>query len=269
MGNGAIGRFGASRFAVVVMSCIVAVLVMIGVAAAIGRGVFPADWAIRADAFRTPLLHFFHSYEPFIQNRPEELNQFDVRYAAHPVVTLLHVLPGSIFLVMALFQFSSRIRNRHIRFHRWSGRVLVFDGFIMGLTALYFGLLMPFGGLGEATAIALFGGFFLICISRAFIAIRKHQVAAHREWMIRAFAVVISISTARIAMTVLDVLLTPAGFRPKVLFVLGLWAGWVITIGAAEFWIRYTRRRTAYPLSFVNWDNKHGNTEDTERKHIQ
>lgn len=96
-------------------------------------------------------------------------------------------------------------------------------------------------------AIAVFGGLFLIAICRAFLAIRRHQVARHREWMIRVFAIAIAVSTVRVVAGLLDVVLTPAGFRPPALFVLSLWTGWLITLGVAESWIRYTRPRRQFP----------------------
>ena len=33
----------------------------------------------------------------------------------------------------------------------------------------------------------------------------------------------------------------PAGYAQQTIFVLSLWTGWVISIGAAEWWIRSTR----------------------------
>jgi len=225
----------------------VVLLATIGVAAAVGRSVFPADLITRAEPFRQRLLHALHREDPFALQRAEELYLVDSRFAAHPYATLLHVLPGGIFLLLAPFQFSSRVRNRHIRFHRWSGRLLVLAGLVAALTGLYFGLLMPYGGPGEATAIALFGGLFVTAVSMALAAIRRHQVARHREWMIRAFAVAIGISTVRIVGAVLDLTLTPAGFAPPAIFVLSLWTGWAVTLGAAELWIGYTRPRAHSP----------------------
>jgi hypothetical protein len=129
------------------------------------------------------------------------------------------------------------------------GRILVITGIVIGLTALYFGILMPYAGSWEAIAIAVFGGLFLYSICRAFIAIRKRQVAIHREWMIRAFATAISIATARVFMTVFDLTLTAAGFRPKEIFVMAIWTGWILTVAAAELWIRYTRSRSESEVS--------------------
>lgn len=236
-------RYGIRPWPIIVLWCTVALLAAIGVGAAIGRSVFRSDLATRADPFRQQLLHSFHREDPFAPQRAAELRRFDGRFASHPLLTLLHILPGGVFLILAVFQFSSRIRNRHIRFHRWSGRVLVLAAFVAGLTALYFGLVLPFGGRSEALPIAVFGCLFLIAISRAFIAIRRHQVFRHREWMIRAFAIAIAISTVRVVGAVLDVALTPAGVPPVEIFVLSLWTGWIVTLGAAELWIRYTRPR--------------------------
>jgi uncharacterized membrane protein len=233
--------------------CVVALLVVVGVGSAVGRSVFRADFARRADPARQQVLAAFHRTDPLLAERPKELDRFDSRFAAHPLATLLHVLPGGIFLILAPLQFSARIRRRHIRFHRWSGRFLALAGFAAGLAGLYFGLLMPYGGLGEASAITFFGGLFVFSVVRAVVAIRRHQVARHREWMIRAFSIAIGISTVRIVAAVLDLALSPAGLRPPDLFALSLWMGWAITLGAGELWIRYTRgmRTDAVGIGFA------------------
>jgi len=221
----------------------VILLAVIGVGAAVGRWVFLADFATRVDPVRERILDVLRLVDPFLMERAEGLDQFDGRFAAHPVLTLLHVLPGGIFLVLAPFQFSSRIRGRHIQFHRWSGRALILAGLVSALSGLYFGILMPYGGPAEVAVIVLVGGLFLTAIGRALAAIRKHQVSRHREWMIRAFAVAIGISTVRIVAGVYDMALTPAGVRPAEIFVLSLWTGWALTLAGAELWIRYTRAR--------------------------
>jgi uncharacterized membrane protein len=223
--------------------CGVALLVIVGVGAAVGRGVFPGDFATRADPVREHVLGTLHREDPFLAQRSKELDRVDRRFAVNPLATLLHVLPGGIFLVLAPLQFSSRIRDRHIQFHRWSGRILVLAALVVAVAGLYFGLLMPYGGLGEAAAVAFFGGLFVVAVVRAFLAIRRRQVARHREWMIRAFAIAIGISTVRVVGAIFDITLTPMGLRPPAVFVLSLWTGWCITLGAGELWIRYTRPR--------------------------
>jgi uncharacterized membrane protein len=65
------------------------------------------------------------------------------------------------------------------------------------------------------------------------VAIRRHQVACHREWMIRAFALAIGISVVRVVGAAVDLALTPVGVRPAEIFVISIWAGWVIAFGSA------------------------------------
>jgi uncharacterized membrane protein len=219
----------------------VIVLVMIGVASGIARGVFIDDFATRLEPMRQGLLDAFRRDDALASERGAEMAWFDGRFAAHPVVTLLHVLPGAGFLLLAPLQFSARIRRRHIRIHRWSGRVLLVAAIIGAFTGLYFGLLMPYGGWGEAAPVAIFGGLFLAAIARGYVAIRRRQVARHREWMIRVFALAIAIATVRIVAGVLDIAFAPAGFPPRQLFVISLWTGWLITLTVAELWIRHTR----------------------------
>lgn len=152
MGNGQIRRYETRPFVIFILWCGVIVLAIIGVAAATGRGVFPTDFAARAEPIRQQFLHSLQRNDPFALHRQKELLQVDKRFAAHPLLTLLHIFPGAVFITAALFQFSSRIRTRHIQFHRWSGRILVFTGFICGLAGFFFGLLMPYGGQSEALA---------------------------------------------------------------------------------------------------------------------
>jgi uncharacterized membrane protein len=223
--------------------CAVGLLTALGIVAAVGRGVFVADLATRAEPLRQETMRALHRDDPYALERTEEARQFDRQFAAHPVAAWLHVVPGGIFLTLALVQFSSRVRSRHIGFHRWSGRVLIFLALIIVSSALYFGVLMPYAGRGESTAIVLFAGLFFADIIRGFVAIRRGEVARHREWMIRAYAIAIGISTVRVVMLVFDIALAPAGFRLPEVFVLSIWVGWAISVGAAEIWIRYTRRR--------------------------
>ena len=217
------------------------VLVIIGVAASVARWIFVADLAARFDPFRERMLAASGREDPFAAARAAELAIGDGRFARHPVMISLHLLAGALFLVLAPLQFSSSIRRRYPGFHRWSGRMLVMIAGLTAVAGLFFGLLMPYAGAGEASAVALFGGLFLVAIGKGVIAIRSGDVAAHREWMTRAFAVGIGISTVRIVAAILDLTLTPAGLSPARIFVLSIWIGWSLTVVAAELWLAWTR----------------------------
>jgi uncharacterized membrane protein len=216
-------------------------LVLIGLTAALGRGAFIGDLANRIEPLRQHFVNVFGVPDPLASRRAEELALFDGRFARYRVATLLHVGAGAILLVLAPLQFVRRVRERHLRFHRWSGRVVVLAGWTTGLAGLFFGLLMPYGGAAESVAIALFGALFLTAVTMGLVSIRRGRVARHREWMIRAFALAIAVSVVRVVAMLLDVALTPAGVGPRNIFVLSIWIGWLVSLGAAEVWIAHTR----------------------------
>ena len=60
----------------------------------------------------------------------------DAGCAAHPFLTFLHILPAALLICLMPLQFVSRIRARHLAWHRWPGRLLVALGFVFGTSAL-------------------------------------------------------------------------------------------------------------------------------------
>ncbi|HKO54520.1 MAG TPA: DUF2306 domain-containing protein [Thermoanaerobaculia bacterium] len=227
----------------------VVLLVLIGVAAALGRGLFPADFITRAEPFRQQFLQALGRHDSDPAQRAIELQRVDARYGAHRLATFLHIVPGALFLVLAPLQFSTRIRTRHLRFHRWSGRLLVILALPMVAAGFYFGVLMPYAGVREAIVIASVATLFIASLTRAVIAIRRRDVARHREWMLRAFALAIGISVVRLVAAVVDTTLTPAGYDLRGMFVLSLAGGWALSSAAAEAWIA---RSASVPVNEIH-----------------
>lgn len=214
-------------------------LAAIGIVGAVHRAFFVDDALQRAELVRRDVLSAAGIRDRSL-DRASAVLSFDRSYAAYPLVTLLHIVPGGVLLLLAPLQFSSRLRTRYISWHRWSGRVLLALAVPVALTGLFFGTLMPFGGRGETALIVPFALFMLASLAHAYRAVRSGDIAAHREWMIRAFAVAIAIATVRVVAAVLDLVLSPyVGLRA--LFVLALWMGWLSTFLAAELWIRRSK----------------------------
>src|SRR5579885_1981667 len=97
----------------------------------------------------------------------------DTGFAPHKFLTLIHILPGALFLILATLQFMPNIRRKHLNFHRWSGRVLVLLGLIIGLSALVMSYKMNIGGANETAATTLYAIVFLFCLVKAYLFIRK------------------------------------------------------------------------------------------------
>jgi hypothetical protein len=222
-----------------------ALLVVIGVTNAIARAIHAPDLISRIDRGREKVYERIGIVDPFIAERAAAVARADSRFAAHPTLIRIHVIAGGLFLLAVPLQFSARLRSSRPGVHRWSGRIQLGTALGFVVTGLFFGILMPFAGWGEALLIALVGVGFAACLAKAWIAIRRRQVAVHREWMIRVFALAIAVAVVRVVGGIADPILTPAGWRPAEVFVLSLWVGWLATLAAAEGWIRYTRTGAA------------------------
>jgi len=220
----------------------VIVLVIIGLAAAVGRTMFVGDFTHRAEPLRERMMHAL-GYNN-VRHHEADIAEVDDKFGKHRVMTWLHVVPGGIFLLLAPIQFLAPVRNRFLGFHRWLGRILLVAALASGAAGLFFGFFLPLGGFKESIPIAIFGGLLFFSAMRAYIAIRNGQVRIHREWMIRAFAVALAISTVRVVILAFDVARVGVD-QPRTMFVISIWSGWLITLAIAEFWIRYTRRRVA------------------------
>ena len=162
-----------------------------------------------------------------------------------PTIVAVHVVLGGVYLTLAPFQFVKRIRSRHLAYHRRTGRLLVAIGLLVGVTALFMGLVIPFSGWPERVIVGFFGGMFLLALVKAFPYIRSGQVNLHREWMIRAFAIALAIATIRlIYIPALLLAADPTDAQISMLWNTSFAVAFVVHASVAELWIRATRRST-------------------------
>ena len=165
----------------------------------------------------------------------------DDLFARYPILTLVHIAPGLLFMMLGPLQFSSTIRARHLRWHRWSGRIFVICGAIIGISALVMSFGMPaIGGFNQAAATILFATFFLFAPCKAFWHIRRREIALHREWMIRSYSVGLAVATIRPIIGMFFATSRFSGLTPYEFFGIGFWIGFVLHLIAAEAWIHTT-----------------------------
>lgn len=156
-----------------------------------------------------------------------------------------HVGSGGLALLLSPLQFATRLRARAPRAHRFCGRIVLSAIAVAGTAGL---LLAPFS-LAGPVGTAGFGMLALLWVvfaAAAFLAIRRGDVAAHRRWTIRVFALTYAAVTLRLWLVVL-MLLQP-GVGPDTAFdrayVLVPFLCWVPNLLVAE---RFHVRRTAAP----------------------
>jgi uncharacterized membrane protein len=162
----------------------------------------------------------------------------------YPTIVAVHVVLGAVYMVFAPFQFVKRIRSRHLDYHRRMGRALVALGMVVGVTALFLGLVIPFSGWAERVLIGLFGSLFLFALGKGFVHVRAGRVALHREWMIRAFAIALAIATQRVIFIPSLFVVDDPTYGQIVMLSIAAWsAALVVHSSLAEVWIRLTRKR--------------------------
>ncbi len=104
-----------------------------------------------------------------------------------------HTLGGVIALLAGPIQFSSRLRQRHLKFHRVLGRIYVVSVFIAAATGVALANGRP-GFPGTSMQAAA----WVVCTTAAVITARNRQILAHRQWMARSYAVTFTFVSSRV-----------------------------------------------------------------------
>lgn len=171
----------------------------------------------------------------------------DTGFARHPILTVFHILPGILFMILGPLQFSQKIRRTTQRTHRWIGRVFLTLSVVIGFSALAMSFQMAIGGINEMAATVLFDLLFLFCLIQGYRSARRRDFVHHREWMIRTFGIGLGIATTRPVMGVFFATSRITHLTPHDFFGIAFWIGFSVTLVAAESWVNYTRpdRRVA------------------------
>jgi hypothetical protein len=167
----------------------------------------------------------------------------NAHFATKTGVTLVHIAPSLLFVLLVPLQFVSSLRERHPRVHRWTGRVIVVLGVVIGSSALWLSA-HPVGGLAESSATILFGCFFLFALGKAWLHIRSGRVELHREWATRMTAIALGVATTRPIMGVFFATSRLSGLTPQQFFGPAMWLGLTSTYLAGEVWLRAQRRKS-------------------------
>ena len=181
--------------------------------------------------------------KPSAMNTSKNPAALDQHFLKEKKLTLLHVLPGMIFMILGPLQFASSLRAKHPAVHRWSGRIFLTVSAVIGTTGLTMVLKGSVGGWDEKSAILLFGSFFLIALGKALWHAMHREFAKHREWMIRGFAVGLAVATIRPIMALFFATAVSRGKTPdpSAFFGTAFWIGFTVQSAVAEVWIRRTR----------------------------
>jgi uncharacterized membrane protein len=108
-----------------------------------------------------------------------------------------HLAAGGIAIVAGACQFSIRLRRSRPLIHRALGRIYVAMVLVSGISA---GFMAPFsdGGVTAHFGFGMMAFLWLTTTIMAWLRVRSGDYAAHREWMIRSYALCLAAVTLRI-----------------------------------------------------------------------
>jgi uncharacterized membrane protein YozB (DUF420 family) len=166
----------------------------------------------------------------------------DPRFDAFPVALVVHIVGSAVFALVGAGQFVPRLRRRG--WHRRAGRVIAVAGLLVVGSALWLTLFYEAkpgtGGLLFGFRLA-FASAMAAALVLGLAAIRRGDVAGHRAWMMRAYAIGLGAGTQ----------VFTEGFGAAI-FGTGVVSGdlekgsaWVINLAVAEWAIRRSARRTS------------------------
>lgn len=163
----------------------------------------------------------------------------NIRYFENPWVTGFHLVPGFVMLVIAPLQFFSHIRQSFPNFHKICGWAFCLTGLISGIGVLWMVIVFPaLGGLLTQLVTFVLVGLMCICMATAIVFVRRRRIAQHRAFMIRAYSIALSVSTARVFIESADIFFALA-FEDT--FVAASAAGVAVNLLIAEWIIRSLR----------------------------
>jgi uncharacterized membrane protein len=162
---------------------------------------------------------------------------------SHYVSIVVHGLPSSLALLIGPFQFSSRLRSRYPTLHRSAGRVYMIC-IVIGLAAAVFATVSTVSGFTAQVGFAILIVAWAYTLVRAYQTIRRGEVALHRIWMIRNYALTFAAVTLRVYVLALGLLMPDLPFEQ--LYTAAVWASVLGNVLVAEYFIV---NRTLAPLA--------------------
>src|SRR5438874_8562924 len=163
------------------------------------------------------------------------------RFMTMPLAVTLHLAGAAVALVVGPLQHNSRLRDRFLEMHRWTGRTYVLAVLFGGAAALSVATISD-GGVPAHAGFGLLAVLWLLATGQAYRYIRAGDQDSHRRWMIRSYALTFAAVTLRIYLPLRQVVGIP--FEPAYQTI--AWLCWVPNLIVAE-WL-FLRRQVTAPI---------------------
>jgi len=167
---------------------------------------------------------------------PPQLVALDATFASHATLTLAHILPALVFVLICpamIFRAPGKAA--------WLERLFFPLGIVVGVTA-YAMSAFPVGGWTERSAVLLFNSLYLFSLVRAYGYWRRGNLLLEHRWIVRAIVILLGIATTRPVMGVFFATSRLTHLEPNQFFGIAFWIGFSINTLGVELWLRWQDR---------------------------
>ena len=178
------------------------------------------------------------------QGGPPQMASVNATFASHAGITLAHIIPAAIFVVLAAIVLLRRNTSE------WPERLFFPFGLITGLTA-YAMSAYAIGGWIERSAVFVFDTWFLFSMYRAYMLRLRGETTRQREWMTRAVGILLGIATTRPVMGVFFATSRLTHLTVNEFFGIAFWIGFSINAVSIELWLHSKRRARVHEEEFA------------------
>ena len=153
-------------------------------------------------------------------------------YLAHLTGLMVHVIGSMVALALGPFLFLSALRKKWPALHRWLGRVYLLGNLFGGVAGLYMSTYAYAGDIARY-GFATLGLLWLAAGLMAYVRIRDGNVAEHRRWMIRNFALLLAGVMLRLQLPLLSQIM-----NFEAAYQIVAWSCWLPNLFVAEWMVR-------------------------------
>jgi uncharacterized membrane protein len=158
----------------------------------------------------------------------------DAHFSRYIIPLRLHIAGGMGALLAGPWQFSEKLRARALNLHRWLGRVYLVEVVLGSIAGLAMATVSEEGmathlGFGALAILWFFTGL------QAYRMARKGDILAHRNWMIRNFALSLAAVMLR---SYLPFMLLVLHWSFRQTYITVAWLCWVPNLLVAEWLVR-------------------------------
>ena len=180
----------------------------------------------------------------FLPDMPGAFEQQLAVYTEYRTWLMLHIGGAIVAILAGPWQFWSAFRARHLKWHRRIGKTYLAGVAVGSVSGLYLAF-YAYGGFvthaGFALLAILWGGTALTAFGR----IRRREVEAHREWMVRSYSLALAGVTLRFWIPVLLALGVPFDEVYQTV----AWLAWVPNLLVAELYLGWRRQQRAVAVA--------------------